>query len=282
LLLPALCCADPAPGKTLDLEWSDEAFGRFAEFHVSAVSLQMHVEQNLYSYSDFFQIVTSLRNSDNEDFIGTRLFHRSDDATVALREGMKLVWAKAGEILCMQGEQTDSLVVLYHGSATGVRQTNSGHQQLLVALGPGQVFGFLEMIIVQPALLTLTMDADGSVLKIPLDLFQNLLKHDHELLWNVQYEILTEVQRIFQFINAASFPRVLEHVSSSGDLFGADAQRVSLDVGMSPQQIISHVFKVSDLTEEELREFRLVLLGVGAPIYEKGSKVTGLSLCLYI
>jgi hypothetical protein len=66
-------------GNSLDLEWSDEAFLRFAEFHVSAVSLQMHVEQNLYSFSDFSEIVTSLRNSDSQDFLCTRLFHRADE-----------------------------------------------------------------------------------------------------------------------------------------------------------------------------------------------------------
>ncbi len=133
------------------------------------------MESDQYTFNDFVEIVTSLRVCDNVDFISTRLFHRvvadadaaadeRDTATRALRSGLRLVWAKAGEIVCSQGQRMDDLVVVYHGSATGVRLTSSGHQQRLVSLAPGQVFGFFEMIMDQPTLLTLTMDADGTVM----------------------------------------------------------------------------------------------------------------------
>jgi CRP-like cAMP-binding protein len=158
----------------------------------------------------------------------------------------------------------------------------------------------MEMIVSQSSLLTLTMDGDGSVMVFPIQEFQALLKVDHEMLWTVSYEILTEVQRIFQFVNAAQFPRDVtpeqlndqnsnnnknnnknnsndnnnNNNNNNNDTSSTLTPKKSVELGMTLQQIIERVFSVSDLQPHELSEFRLLVLGVGAPLYQKGSKAT--------
>lgn len=269
---------------TLDVEWTDEGFDTFARFHLSAVC----IHSDAYSLEDFTTIASVFRVCDNLDYIGTRLFHQSsvvlgDDAlraaTQAVRDGMRLLWAKRGEILCAQGSQLDYLLVVYHGSATGVRTTDSGMKQRLVSLAPGTVFGFLEMVVEQAALLTLTMDQDGSVLMLPLAPFRKLLSVDHQLLWDVCYEILTEVHRIYLFMNAAQFPRIASLPAPT--LAAAASPRnftdsATVNSKMSCEEVIARVFKVDTLSPEELREFRFVVLGMGAPLYSKGQKAAAM------
>lgn len=264
----------------LEVPWEPEDFSAFAQFHLQAVCPQSHIEQEIFTYEDLERIVSSIRAVDNHEFIVTRLFRQRDEATLALRKGMRLVWTKNGEIVHSQSERTDELIVLYHGSATGSRHTDAGRLQRIVQLAAGQVFGFIEMILGVPSLLTLTMESEGTVLMLPMDLFQNLLRSDETLLWNVMYETLTEIARISLFIQAAPFPKNIPEALPDLEPANDQASKAPISSNMSASQIIERIFGVTSLTVEEIRELRVITLGKGAPLYEKGSRAVAFWLLL--
>jgi signal-transduction protein with cAMP-binding, CBS, and nucleotidyltransferase domain len=158
-------------------------------------------------------MVASMRAVDNDEFIVTRLFRGTDPSSIAIRKSMRLVWTKRGEIVQSQDHRLKELIVLYHGTASGIRQTANKQLQRVVQLASGQVFGFIEMILDVPSLLTLSMESEGTVLMLAVDQFISLMKSDETLLWNVMYETLTEINRISLFIQAAPFPKVQKKTS---------------------------------------------------------------------
>ena len=278
---------------TLEVRWEPEEFVEFAQFHVRAMCSQSHIEQDIFTFEDLERMVSSLRAVDNSEFIGTRLFRQHDEASVALRHSMRLVWTKRGEIVQSQGERLNELTVLYHGTASGIRQTDASRVQRVVQLASGQVFGFIEMILGVPSMLTLSMESEGTVLMLPIDHFISVMKADETLLWNVMYETLTEISRIALFIQAAPFPKEAleplpalepesEAVSGGGGVAAAvmGQQHAALHVNMEPAEIIDKVFGVRVATVEELREFRIITLAPHSPLYEKGSRAVALWILL--
>jgi hypothetical protein len=89
---------------TLEVPWVPENFALFADFHIRAVCVQSHVEQDAFTYEDLEQVVSTMRAVDNLEFIGTRLFMKNDNASIELRKKMRLVWTKKGEIVQAQEE----------------------------------------------------------------------------------------------------------------------------------------------------------------------------------
>jgi CRP-like cAMP-binding protein len=282
---------------TLEVRWEPEEFVEFAQFHIRAMCSQSHIEQDIFTFEDLERMVVSLRAVDNSEFIGTRLFRQHDEASVALRHSMRLVWAKKGEIVQSQGERLNELTVLYHGTASGIRQTESNRLQRVVQLGSGQVFGFIEMILGVPSMLTLSMESEGTVLMLPIDHFISVMKADETLLWNVMYETLTEISRIALFIQATPFPKEAaseplpalepEAPVSSGvaaAVLGQKQQQVvpgaALNVNMEPAEIIERVFGVKLVGPDDLREFRIITLAPNSPLYDKGSRAVALWVML--
>lgn len=162
--------------QTLDVKWDVDQFTAFADFHIRAVCSQSHIEQDLFTFEDLNEMVASMRAVDNDEFIVTRLFRGTDAASVAMRQSMRLVWTKRGEIVQSQDQHLSDLVVLYHGKASGMRQTASKQLQRVVQLAEGQVFGFIEMILGVPSLLTLSMESEGTVLMLSVDHFITVMK----------------------------------------------------------------------------------------------------------
>jgi CRP-like cAMP-binding protein len=233
-------------------------------------------------------MVSSMRAIDNDEFIVTRLFRGTDAASVAMRKSMRLVWTKRGEIVQSQDHRLNELIVLYHGTASGMRLTANKQHQRVVQLASGQVFGFIEMILGVPSLLTLSMESEGTVLMLAVDQFISVMKADEMLLWNVMYETLTEISRISLFIQAAPFPRrspmpALEPETTIGAAIMQQQQQVvgfSLTGLMEPADIIEKVFGVRLTLAEELKEFRIITLTPQSPLYEKGSRAVALWIVL--
>jgi predicted acylesterase/phospholipase RssA/CRP-like cAMP-binding protein len=158
--------------------------------------------------------------------------------------------------------------------------------QQIVQLNSGQLVGMIEMILDVPSLLTLKVDVEGSVVLLPVDALQEVLRDDEDLLWNVMYETLTEISRISMFIQAAPFPKMipedLPDLELDDSVISVERKPsvVELQNLKEPVEILDFVFGVKQLDEDELREFRVITLGEDSPLYDKGARAVAFWILL--
>ncbi len=81
------------------------------------------------------------------------------------------------------------------------------------------------------------------------------------------------LRKIFSIIEIDLNRGVVRVIASTPSSANLEALAPSPDLtGVPLVEIIERVFRVTHLTADELKEFRLVLLGERAPLYEKGTK----------
>ncbi len=81
------------------------------------------------------------------------------------------------------------------------------------------------------------------------------------------------LRKIFSIIEIDLNRGVVRVIASTPSSANLEALAPSPDLtGVPLVEIIERVFCVTHLTADELKEFRLVLLGERAPLYEKGTK----------
>lgn len=65
---------------------------------------------------------------------------------------------KAGDVVFREGELGHSMYIIHSGTVIASRAGDSGHHVRLVRFGPGDFFGDMELIEVQPRSMTLTAE----------------------------------------------------------------------------------------------------------------------------
>lgn len=104
------------------------------------------------------------------------LFSSLDQKSLALlREKMKPVSLKTGDVLCTEGETGDRMFVLSSGELRVLKQGKSGKPIEITRLKPGEVAGVMSLFEAEPRSATLEATGDAEVWEIDQTTFQHLL-----------------------------------------------------------------------------------------------------------
>ncbi|CAO3600064.1 unnamed protein product [Absidia cylindrospora] len=93
---------------------------------------------------------------------------------------LSLDWMQvnAGQIICREGQPSDSLYMVLHGRLRTIKERKAGHLEILGEFGHGESVGELEVLTGTPTTSTLHAIRDSELARIPKTLF-NALAHRH-------------------------------------------------------------------------------------------------------
>lgn len=118
----------------------------------------------------------------------------SDDAIAFLLQRARLTQARAGEAFFREDDAASSLFVLESGRAE-VLKGWQGRELALRVLGPGDCFGEMSLMDLQPRSATVVARADCVALEIGADLLWQLCEHDLQQFALIQMNLGREVCR---------------------------------------------------------------------------------------
>ena len=102
----------------------------------------------------------------------------SDDVLTHLARSLKQLTALPGEMVFREGELAHEMFVLLDGEVEVVKKSRAGREHRIALLGPGDCFGEMSLIDVQPRSATVRAIAPSRVLRMDSEEIDRLYRHD--------------------------------------------------------------------------------------------------------
>ena len=165
-------------------------------------------------------------------------------AADALRSSMSLVKLRKGQSLFKEGDDGDNLYVVSNGKVKLGTKSPDGRENLLMILGPGDMFGELSLFDLGPRASTATAVTDTRLLALKNDDLQQLLRNRPEVAFHLLKSLAQRLRRTASIVEDLVF----------SDVPGRVAKALLQLAHRFGSQNVEGIHVNHDLTQEELAQ----------------------------